>query len=931
MSLCRAKNLVLGTVVCLAASWAAAQDPYAPDTAEPGSVEAIRQYTTDPRFVSPWVAYVPESAGVPSPSEVLGHIVGAPGELSHTAEIYRFFRELARTSDRVHLEVIGRTLEGRDILLVAVADEEGIRDLSRLKAVTAALADPRKTSPDKAEQMVRNARPFYFINAALHADETGSVEMVMELAYRLAVSEQPMIRRIRENVVVLINPVSNPDGRDKMADWFYRFLKGKTDYDTLPRQSPPYWGRYVFVDANRDAHQLAFEETRAVHRMFHDYHPIVVHDLHEAIALLQTWNGTGPYNPHLDPIVTSAFLEMSFHEVTALTALGMPGVWTWNFGEGFGHHFLDSVAMNHNSIGRGYETYGNAGAETLERILEEGAITREWYRPMPPSERTLNWSMRDNVNYQETALLAILDYTAKHATEMLHNFYRTGFKSWRKGVEEKPYAFVIPPDQPDRRRVTQMVNRLMSQRIEVGRSTEAIRVQEGVFPKECYVVRLDQPYRNYALDLLTPQEFPKDSENPPYDDISWALPIHYGVEVERIDDEKIKTIPLEPLTEAVHAEGEVRGQGPVFVLQDSGQEALLAARFRLSRFAVEIAEEPFVVGTTEYSRGSWILPAQEGLRPELDKVATELALDFASAPTMPDVVRHPAVVPRIGVWVPWADTDSIGWIRYTLDQEAIPYTYLRDEEIRAGNLLQIVDVIVYGNVLLELPGQIHGIERRHGPMPFTKTPEFPSHGVPVASEDITGGIGWKGMGNLQEFLEAGGIFITLGRGTTLALESGLARNLRPSKVQGIFTPGAELKATFTQPNHPLAYGYPKVTSAFRSNYTVYDLPRRWLTMAYCTSCLDGPVNREPVVLQWGTGDGGDDGKAQSMVVSGGARGEEKLEGLPAILDLAVGKGHLLAFNFNPLHRDLNHSDFRFLWNGILNWNALTPAEAATAR
>ena len=168
-----------------------------------------------------------------------------------------------------------------------------------------------------------------------HSDETGSTESVLELAYRLAVSETPMIRRIRENLVVLINPVSNPDGRDKQVEWFYRFLKGKTHPDAFPRQAPPYWSRYAFVEINRDAHQLTHETTKAVSRMFFDWHPVVIHDLHEAEALLLTWNGTGPYNPHIDPIAYAEFLAMGFQEVDTLTALGMPGVWTWNFGEGF--------------------------------------------------------------------------------------------------------------------------------------------------------------------------------------------------------------------------------------------------------------------------------------------------------------------------------------------------------------------------------------------------------------------------------------------------------------------------------------------------------------------------------------------------------------------------------------------------------------------
>jgi hypothetical protein len=910
---------------------AASPNPFAPDTAEPGSIESIAKLTTDGRYLSPWVAYVPDSKLVPSPKKFLGHIIGEAGELSHDSQIYGYFRELAKASSRVHTEVIGKTEEGREIILAAIGDEEGIRNLTLLKAATAALADPRRTNPEEAEKIIATARPVYYINAGLHADETGSPEMAMELAYRLAVSEQPMIRQIRRKVLVLINPVSEPDGHEKMVDWFYRYLKGRTDYDSLPRQSPPYWSRYVYVDINRDAHQIAMEATRAVHRMFFNYHPTVIHDLHEAIALLQTWNGTGPYNPNLDPIVISELLEMSFHEVTTLTALGMPGVWTWNFGEGFGHHYLESVAMNHNSIGRGYETFGNATSETVQRTESAWSTTREWYRPWP-SDRSFKWSMRDNINYQETACLAILDYTAKHATEMLRNFYEKGYKSWQAGKKGNPFAYVIPEDQGDRKRVAEMVNRLLSQHIEVGQAVEPIVVNEGQYPKGTYVVRLDQPYRNYAVDLLEPQRFPADSPNLPYDDVSWALPMHYGIEAKRIDDPRIRQPIFSPLTCDVHPVGRVNGTGPIYLINDTGQEALFAARFRLENFKIEISEEPFQVAGSCFPAGSWILGAQDGLAPAIKDVASELALDFDSASAIPDVRRHEAAVPRLGVFVPWADTDSIGWIRYTLDKQRIPYVYLRDEDIRAGKLHEKVDVIVYGEVRLDLQGQIHGIVPTSGPMPFKWSPEFPSLGAPVASDDITGGMGWVGLENLQMFLNEGGLIITLGNASALALEAGLVRNVRRAMDQGVRTPGVELKVKFTCPGHPIGYGYPPVTSAFRSNYTTYDLPRRWLEMAYCTSCLDGPVDRRGVVLQWGTRplteEDGSEGfespgqNPESIVLSGGVRGAEKLEGHPAILDLASGNGRVIAFNFNPMHRDLNHSDYRFLWNAILNWEKI---------
>jgi hypothetical protein len=893
-------------------------DP-APDTAEPGSIEAIAGFTTEPRFLSPWVAYVPASDNVPSPSSVLGHVVGAAGELTHPARIVDYVRRVAANSPRVHVETLGVSEEGRDIVLVAIADEQGIEDLEKIKAANAALSDPRVTTPEEAEKLISGSRPAYYFNCNLHADETGSGEMCMELVYRLAVSEQPMIKAIRENMLVLVNPISEPDGRTKVTDWFYKYLKGKTDFDSLPRQSPPYWSRYVFVDINRDAHQKDFAATRAVSKMFFDYHPVVVHDLHEAISLMLSWNGTGPYNPHMDPIVTSSWLEMSFHEMTTMNALGMPGVWTWNFGDGFGHHYLDSVAINHNAIGRGYETFGNATAETVLRHADEDSLTREWYRPWPP-EPTFHWSMRDNVNYQQTGALAILDWSAKHARELLRDFYQTGYNSWRKGVDEKPYAYLIPANQSDRLRVTQMVNRLRNQHIEVGRLTQPISLDEGVFNKGDYIVRLDQPYRNYALDVLAPQGFPADYEALPYDDVSWAYPVGFDVTAVRIEDESIKKAGSELLTGNATATGTVRGRGPVFLLRDQGQESLLAARYRLAGFTVQIAEQSFRQGGTDYPPGSWIITPGDGrAAAELAEAVTDLsaglALDFESAGKIPDVPRHEAIAPRIGLWVPWADTDMMGWIRYIFDQQTIPYTYLRDEDLRAGGLNEKVDVILYGPFSrLTLSGQIHGIAATDGPVAFRSTTEFPSLGEPVASDDITGGPGYSGLAQLQQFVERGGVLLTLGGGSTLALEGGLVRGVPRAEISKVFTPGAELRATFRQRGHPIAYGYGDEAAVFRTNLPVYDTPRRWLTMAYCTSCLTGPIDERHVVMSWG-GEG-------PMVVSGGMRGEKELSGKPAVLDTPTGMGHIITYNFNGIHRDMNRGDFRLVWNAILNWNAL---------
>jgi len=919
----------------LVSTAAFAQATTSPDTPEAGSSEDIHKATTEAQFLSPWVSYVPASSSVPSPRAFFGRIMGAPGELVNAEKAYAYCRALAAASPRVRVFTIGKSEEGREILLVAIADEKGIADLEQLKAATASLADPRKTDPPAAEKLIAQSRPIYYFNAALHSDETGSTESVLELAYRLTVSEQPIIRKIRENLVVLINPVSNPDGRDKQVEWFYRYLKGKTDRARLPRQAPPYWGKYVFVDINRDAHQLTQESTKAVSRMFFEWHPTVVHDLHEGVPLLMTWNGTGPYNPHVDPITLSEFLAMSFYEVQTMTGMGMPGVSTWDFGEGFSELYLDSVAMNHNAIGRGFETFGNGSAETMMRSIREEGATKEWYRPLPVDKGEFLWSARDNLNYNETGMLAALDYVASNAPEFLRNFYTKGLHSYRLGLDEAPFAFVIPQDQGDPERVAQLVARLMSQHIEVSRASTQLILKEGTFPASTYVVRLDQHYRNYAVDLLTPQNYPKDASEP-YDDVSWDLLAHYHLQATATADPAVRSANLELLTEAPHAEGKVEGNGgSVFLLDDTGQEELLEARYRLAKFDVQIAERAFQSSATSYHAGSWIIAQQPGIREALQGVAKDLGLDFVATNAMPQVAHHAAKAPRLGVWVPWADTDSIGWVRYSLDQRKVPYTYLRDEDIRAGKLNEKIDVLLYGHVDLELAEQIQGIPKNWGPMAFQKTAETPSLGTPAESNDITGGIGWEGLAQIQQFVEHGGLLVTLGSGTMLALEGGIVRGVRrnsggvPRSSQGggsesataaqnaeTRTPGSHVRVTFDRPEHPIAYGYGERTYVFRQNFPLYATPRRWLRMAYCTTCLDGPVDKSSVVLEWGDKDGA------PFLVSGQVWGEGNLIGRPAILDSPVGQGHVVSFNFNPLHRDLNRGDQRMLWNAIINWRAI---------
>jgi hypothetical protein len=943
-------NLRIAAALLLLAVPAAAQ--VAPDRPEAGSREAIAAATTEPRFVSPWVAEVPDHPTIPSPTDFLGHIAGAPGELTRTEKIYAYYRALDAASDRVSVEVAGHSEEGREILLVLVGDAPAVANAAGIRDAMAAIADPRRTDEAALERIVAETKPIYMLHGGLHSTETGSPEMLMELVYRLAVSEAPVVRQIRDRIVVLVNPVAEPDGRDRSVDWFYRHLKGKTDYDNLPPISPPYWGKYVFHDNNRDGVQRKLALTRATQDAFLRWHPIVVHDLHESIPLLSIWTGTGPYNVHLDPSLTSEWHTIAFHEVSTMTALGMPGVWTWGFGEGWGHFYADSVAVNHNAIGRGYETFGNGTAETVDRRIDPESekyagvsVTEpEWYRTSPPPKK-LRWSLRNNVNYQETGVLAALQYTALHAPDMMRNVWRRGAHAIAKGKSEAPYAVAIADRQSDPRRVERLVELLLAHGIEVGQAPAPFRVKEGSFAAGTYVVRMDQPYRGYALDLLTAQKFPAGkTPYEPYDDVAWALPATLGVEVKPIGDVAVRGVAVHPLTAAPRYRGTVSGSGSVFLVKDTGQEALLAARVRLARFPVEIAERAFKAGGSDYPAGTWIVGG-DGARDAVAAAAEELGLDFVSA-AAPDVPRHPADWPRLAVLQTWSDTQSAGWMRMVLDDRKVPYTLIMDEDVRRGGLSARFDVIVMPNSDDSLRDIVNGIDPKFSPLAFTKTPEFPTHGSPTSSADITGGLTFAGVGHIEEFVRSGGLLVTLGGASTLPLDGGIARNVRRARTKELYTPGSELRARFRRPDHPLAYGYAERTSVFREGRPLYSVRRS---------------DEGRIVLQWGTAlprddddDEGDDDsededadaaevgdapaaasaegkekkeKAEPIVISGGIKGASEIEGKPAILDIPTGRGRVIAFDFDPIHRYLTLSDFRLVWNAILNWNDFpaTPA------
>ncbi|HET7583538.1 MAG TPA: M14 family zinc carboxypeptidase [Gemmatimonadaceae bacterium] len=962
----------------------------------------IREYTTDRRFLPASVSTLPASASIPDPQRHFGTIVGAPGVMHYSHEIYGYFAALAAATPRVRVDTVGTTEEGRPIILVVIADEESMRHLDAYRAMADSLADPRTVPAAHLDDLLARAKPIYYLNGGLHSPEMGSPEMLMELAYRLAASDEPDIARIRRSVITIINPVSEPDGRDKQVDWYLHYTKGRTEWDDGFPRSSPYWGSYVVHDNNRDGIQISQALTRAIYDIYYAWHPVIMHDLHESVPLMYVSTGTGPYNETNDPIAVSEWQLLANNDLTALDAEGLPGVWTWAFFDGWWPGYAVWVANNHNAIGRFYETFGNAGADTYIRDLSgqryagDPVTSRQWYRPWPPTEK-VRWSARDNINYMEAGVLASLRFAADNAQRLLRNFWQKGVNSMTRGRERTPHGYVIPAleRQRDPRRAAYLVNQLRRHGIEIDRRASGDSAGD-------FVILLDQPYRDLAVNLLSLQHFPPTAPNPPYDDIAWTLGLLYGVDVHAVDDTAVfHWTGLVPVRDTVAATAAVRGTGTTYVLPYRAQGELLPALFWLRSaapgaraWALEretslaasgaAASDTVAAHTVATSTGVAHAPSARTARADTlppgsvlferlpasraSELARRFALPLIAVERAPDGPRHALDVPRVAVYHTWYSTQDEGWARYTLEHAGIPYTSIDKDDLRAGALRKRFDVILVPETGGTAEQMMHGVDVKWSPLPFRHTAATPALGVPDSSADITGGPGFVGMANLEQFVRSGGTLITLGAATRLVAETGIARALSPHATRSLFHPGSVVRVRARSAASPILYGYPEITTVFRGNGPLYQVVARdsaLVVMQYGTKLerkrSDGEILGMPSgdaghpTADTGQRAGANTARADSAaprdtaaghdtatrasgarasaaddsayVVSGMVRAEGEIIGQGAIFDIPVGAGRVIAFTFNPLHRYLNHHEFPMVWNAMANWND-SPAQAA---
>ena len=212
--------LTLGVSLPAQQSVTETRDPK--QTQDEDFAKSVKEWTTQPYFISPLVDHLPRVPGIPMPKDVLGYHIGAPAKLTYYADIVKYYRALAAATPRVRVETIGKSDEDRELVVVWVSSDENMKNLQSNRDNLAKIADPRGLSDDQIKQLIATTKPHYHLMGGLHSGETGPSEMLMELVYRLATETSPLITGIRENVVVSVTPVADPDGRDRNVDWFYK-------------------------------------------------------------------------------------------------------------------------------------------------------------------------------------------------------------------------------------------------------------------------------------------------------------------------------------------------------------------------------------------------------------------------------------------------------------------------------------------------------------------------------------------------------------------------------------------------------------------------------------------------------------------------------------------------------------------------------------
>lgn len=846
-------------------------------------------------------------AQVPSPRDAFGFAPGADYELADYGQMKAYFQALAGASPRASLQEIGTSAKGEPLLLLIISSEENMRRLDEWRSVAERLARAR-IGEDEARRLAASGKAVVWVDGGMDDQEYATAQMTPELAYTLITSETEEMRFIRDNVVILLNPVLNPDAIVNDVSW-YREVRG-TPWETTrpPRLGQPWAG----TDNNRDWFMNNQPETRAVSKVLYStWYPQIVYNQHQAApsyARIFIPPFADPVNPDIHPGVTTGVNMVGAAMASRFAAKHMPGyvsnavysMW-WNGGMRLTPYF-------HNQVGILTETaHRPPTPRTYDPSRFPAVLPIARGVPARTDSTSINYPdpwfgtesrFRDAFDYMQEATYATLDLAARYRERFLFGIWRMGRDAIEKGVAGRPYAYVIPPDQWDPGEALALVNVFRHSGVEVHRATNAFRADDSDYPAGSYVVYASQAFRPHVVNLLETRPYPDRELYPggppetPYDLAGWTLPMQMGVTVERVER------PFQARTEEVVEladlpAGTVAGHGAFAYAFGPNENAAHHAANRLmaAGHRVSMADVPFTARGVEHPAGTFLVSAGEGVGLAVMTQARELGVSFSGVDARPSAALSEVRRPRVGLYKAWhSRVDDQGWTLWVMEQYDFAVDTLHDADIRRGDLSEY-DAILLPNH----PGQEILLGNAPGTMP----------------DAYVGGLGTEGVTQLKRYVEGGGTLIAFDQATDLPMDHfgiPVRNSVAGIPPEDFFVPGSLIR-TDVDTSHPFGAGMQgQVAAAFSRSraFEIVTLPRG--AEGGRENTPEAPAPPVEVVARYAESD---------LLMSGWAIGEQRyLAGAPAMVNVRLGSGNVVLFGFRPQFRGQPRGTYKLLFNAI---------------
>jgi len=852
-------------------------------------------------FLISLAAYV-QAAVISDPETFFGHKPGADNKLLRWDKIHEYFQLLGKSSDRIKIENLGKTTMGHPFILAVISSPENLAKVTRYKEIARKLASGR-ISKEEAQGLAAEGKTIALITCSMHASECGPTQMSPLLGYTMATDQSPSIKRILDNVILLLVPSWNPDGNILTTDWYRRNLG--TPFESAPM--PWLYHYYVGHDNNRDAFMNTQIETRYVNNiLYREWFPQLFLDMHQmgaSDARLFLSPLYEPRHPSLDPIVTREEELTGAYMRTLLEERGLIGVIhsaLWNHWRMSAIH---TCALWHNVTTILFEAASARMATPIFQTARDLSPPDSGGLGKQGNTQTMNypspwpggwWRLGDIVNYAYWSSIGFLESGSLLKDKYLMNIYRMARNSIGKGENEAPYAFIIPDSPKDPNRTAKMIDILILDGAEVHRAESSFKAQNRDYPAGAYVILMSQAYRPFLMDILGPQFYPDRRQYPggppeqAFDITGWTLPYQMGVEAVRVD------LPfkaqLKPITKAELPSGKIRGEGNTFILDHDVLDSFRAVnRLLAAGCDVGWATKPFSANGKSYPAGA-ILVSGSGIADKIRPLAAEFSLQVQAGSFPRESMKLKPL--KLGLYQPWtADLDE-GWTRWIFDTWEFPYTSIHNEDIRNGRLKEKYDVIVLASIPLRriVEGQ------REGTVP-----------PPYA-----GGIGDPGIAALQDFVDSGGTLITWNASAELALthfKVPLTNTVGKLSPMDFFCPSALLNVEVDN-THPIAYGMEDSAIVMFNDSPLYAVNSE-------QGSSSGPESLPPglrVVARYPDG---------NPFMSGFLNGEKFFHRRPALIEVDRGKGKIIIFGFRPQNRAQTQGTFKLLFNALYYGPAAT--------